>query len=172
MNLNERIREVRKDAKLNQTEFGERLGVSRSVIANIELDLNKTGVPDNIIKLICLTFNINEDWLRTGKGEMKVETSESLLEKVKNTYQLSNLEFALLEEYLKLDKAQRAAFEDFLDNILNPEPPESVTQEIQEDANEDEYIDDVAARSGKLNKLPDSKLIDIDIQNADEDDFL
>lgn len=172
MNLNERIREVRKDAKLNQTEFGERLGVSRSVIANIELDLNKTGVPDNIIKLICLTFSINEDWLRTGKGEMKTETNESLLEKLKNTYQLSNLEYALLEGYLKLDKAQRAAFEDFLDNILNPEPPESVTQEIQEDANEDEYIDDVAARNGKLNRLPNSELIDIDIKNADEDDFI
>lgn len=172
MNLNERIREVRKDAKLNQTEFGERLGVSRSVIANIELDLNKTGVPDNIIKLICLTFSINEDWLRTGKGEMKTETNESLLEKLKNTYQLSNLEYALLEGYLKLDKVQRAAFEDFLDNILNPEPPESVAQEIQEDANEDEYIDDVAARSGKLNRLPNSELIDIDIKNADDDDFI
>lgn len=170
--ITERVKKIRQDNHLSQTEFGEKLGVTRNVINNIELNRNKTSVPDNIIKLICLTFSINEDWLRTGKGEMKTETNESLLEKLKNTYQLSNLEYALLEGYLKLDKAQRAAFEDFLDNILNPEPPESVTQEIQEDANEDEYIDDVAARSGKLNKLPDSKLIDIDIQNADEDDFL
>lgn len=118
MDLNERIRKVRKNAKLSQTEFGKKLGVSRSVIANIELDLNKTGVPDNIIKLICYSFKINEEWLLYGKGEMLSETSDDILQKLKNTYDLSNLEFAILEGYLKLDKTQRVAFENFLDTVI------------------------------------------------------
>lgn len=155
MNLNERIREVRKKAKLNQTEFGEKLGVSRSVIANIELDLNKTGVPDNIIKLICYSFKINENWLRTGEGEMKTKTNENVLEQLKNTYNLSNLEFAILEGYLKLDKAQRIAFENFLDNVMNlklkhelpngiydpeDEEIEKVSEEIFEEDENNNYV--------------------------------
>ena len=74
----QRIREVRKFLKFNQTEFGEKLGLNRDVISNIELDRNKNGVPDNIIKLISMTFNINEDWLRTGEGEMiQTKTKET-----------------------------------------------------------------------------------------------
>lgn len=68
--ISDRIREIRKSTKLNQTEFGEKLGVTRSVIKNLELNLNKNGVPDNIIKLISMTFNVNENWLRTGNGEI------------------------------------------------------------------------------------------------------
>ena len=157
MSLNERIREIRKNAKLNQTEFGEKLGVSRSVIANIELDLNKTGVPDNIIKLICLTFNINENWLRTGNGEMFNQNSKSVLQQLREEFNLSDIEFAILDGFLKLSDKQREAVENFLHNILTPQPPESVTQEIQEDANEDEYIDDVAARGNSEQKVRLSK---------------
>ena len=139
MNLSERIRAVRKNAKLSQTEFGEKLGVSQSVIANIELDLNKNGIPENIIKLICYIFSVNEKWLRTGEGEMNTESKESLLEKLKDTYKLSNLEFAILHEYLNLDKNQRIAFENFIDNVLNTKSP---TKEEKED----EYITTVAAK--------------------------
>lgn len=75
-----RIREVRKNENLNQTEFGEKLGVSRSVIKNLELNVNKKGVPENIIKLISATFNVNENWLKTGKGEIysKMDRQEEL----------------------------------------------------------------------------------------------
>lgn len=64
--LNERIRQLRKDLKLTQTEFGNRLGIKQTTVAGYE-----TGgrVPiDAVISLICREFNVNENWLRTGEG--------------------------------------------------------------------------------------------------------
>lgn len=72
MEVYERIKELRKKhLKMSQTAFGERLGVSRSVINNIEL--NVLAKPDqklSLYKLICSEFNISEDWLLNGTGEM------------------------------------------------------------------------------------------------------
>lgn len=59
---------IRKHFDLTQTEFGERLGVSRSVIANIEYD--KVAPTASICKLVCREFNVNPYWLETGNGEM------------------------------------------------------------------------------------------------------
>lgn len=69
--MNNRIREVREHFKLTQTEFGERLGVSRDVIGNIEYNrLKNPKQKEPIIKLICSTFGVNEIWLRSGEGDM------------------------------------------------------------------------------------------------------
>lgn len=69
--MNNRIREVREHFKLTQTEFGERLGVSRDVIGNIEYNrLKNPKQKEPIIKLICSTFGVNELWLRTGEGDI------------------------------------------------------------------------------------------------------
>ena len=60
MEMHERIKELRKEhLHLSQTEFGEKLGVSRSVINNIER--NALARPDqklSLIKLMCNVFNV------------------------------------------------------------------------------------------------------------------
>ena len=66
--MNERIKEIRKSLNLSQDEFGRRLGVTRGAITNIEL--NKTEPKELFLELICKVFDVNEHWLRTGKGEM------------------------------------------------------------------------------------------------------
>lgn len=68
MSINERIKAVRKHTGLSQTDFAERLGTTRGVITNLEFE--KTTPNDPFIKLICREFNVSEDWLRTGEGEM------------------------------------------------------------------------------------------------------
>lgn len=72
MEMHERIKELRKEyLKLSQTEFGDKLGVSRSVINNIER--NVLARPDqklSLIKLMCKEFNVREEWLREGTGDM------------------------------------------------------------------------------------------------------
>jgi transcriptional regulator with XRE-family HTH domain len=72
MEIHERIRELRKEyLKMSQTAFGERLGVSRSVINNIELNiLAKPEQKLSLYKLICKEFNISEEWLFNGTGGM------------------------------------------------------------------------------------------------------
>ena len=74
MEMFERIRQLRKEElRLSQEEFGKQLGVSRSVIANIELNvLARPEQKDPLIRLICKTFNVNEEWLRTGNGDIFV----------------------------------------------------------------------------------------------------
>lgn len=66
--MHNRIKQIRTFYKLTQQEFADRLNVSRSNIANYEKD-NRTPI-DAMIALICREFNVNEEWLRTGKGEM------------------------------------------------------------------------------------------------------
>lgn len=64
--MKDRIRRVRKDIKMNQTEFGSMIGCSQAAITSYE-----TGrvVPDKSIRmLICQKFNVNEAWLETGEG--------------------------------------------------------------------------------------------------------
>ena len=74
MTENDRIKEARKSLGLTQDKFGERLGVGRSAISNIEA--GSRGVTDQIRLSVCREFNGNEDWLRTGEGSMFVELDE------------------------------------------------------------------------------------------------
>ena len=67
--MNERISLVRKEAGLTQEEFGAKVGgLSRNYIWMIE---KGDRVPsDRTISDICREFDVNEEWLRTGAGEM------------------------------------------------------------------------------------------------------
>lgn len=71
MEIYERIRTLRKTyLKLSQEQFGKKLGVSRAVIKNIELNsLARPEQKEPIYKLICREFDVNEQWLRSGEGE-------------------------------------------------------------------------------------------------------
>jgi transcriptional regulator with XRE-family HTH domain len=68
MTIGERIKMVRKNAGLSQTAFAERLGATRGVITNLEGE--KTELNEPFMRLICKEFNVSEEWLRTGEGEM------------------------------------------------------------------------------------------------------
>lgn len=73
--MNERIKDIRKELRLTQQQFADRLGVARNNIAGYET--GKRSPSDAVISLICRVFNINESWLRTGEGEMFEQVSES-----------------------------------------------------------------------------------------------
>ena len=63
-----RIKEVRKALGLSQSTFGEKLGLTQQAIASIES--GKTPISDKHIKPICSIFNVSENWIKFGKGEM------------------------------------------------------------------------------------------------------
>ena len=71
LTVNERIRYLRKN-ELNMTldKFGERLGVKKSALSLIES--GKNNVTDQMFKAICREFNVNEEWLRYGVGDILV----------------------------------------------------------------------------------------------------
>lgn len=72
--MNERIKLIRKKLNLTMEKFGERLGVTRTAISNIEA--GNRGVTDQMFKSICREFNVNEEFLRTGEGRMFKELPE------------------------------------------------------------------------------------------------
>lgn len=73
--MKNRIRELRKELGLTQSEFGGRLGVKGNTVTGYE---SGTRVPsDAIIFSICREFDVNEDWLRTGSGDMFITKTRS-----------------------------------------------------------------------------------------------
>ena len=71
--MNERIKTLRLDLSLTQSEFGEKLGISQNYVWMIE---KGDRVPsDRTVADICRVFGVNEDWLRTGQGEKYLRLS-------------------------------------------------------------------------------------------------
>ncbi|EOS43731.1 hypothetical protein C809_03587 [Lachnospiraceae bacterium MD335] len=66
--MNERMKQLRKELGLTQQQFADRIGTSRANIGKYEVSAN---IPSSaIISLICREFNVNEEWLREGSGDM------------------------------------------------------------------------------------------------------
>lgn len=66
--MKERIKELRKTLGLTLESFGDKVGVGKSTISRIENGTN--GLTEQMILSICREFNVNEEWLRSGTGEM------------------------------------------------------------------------------------------------------
>ena len=71
--IGNRIRQLRKKLDLTQEKFGEPLGVTRSVIVNIERKTAFIAPKPLLLDLICQTYNANEEWIKNGTGEMFCE---------------------------------------------------------------------------------------------------
>ena len=85
--MNERIKAVRTSLGLSQQEFAEKIGIKRGAVANYEVGRNEPI--DAVVSLICKTYNVNENWLRTGEGEMFIQISrdEEIMDFVADTMQ-------------------------------------------------------------------------------------
>lgn len=77
MSQGKRIRDLRKSLGMTLDNFGERIGLKKSAVSLIEND--KNSVTDQVVKSICREFNVNEEWLRTGQGEMFKQLSQAEL---------------------------------------------------------------------------------------------
>lgn len=108
--MNERIKKLRKILDLTQQEFGDRLGIKRNTIATYESGRN--GPIDAVVSLICKEFNVNEEWLRDGVGEMfKAEPTDEL-DALSARYNLKHKDYVFIEKLLK-NVAFRNMLEDF-----------------------------------------------------------
>lgn len=75
--MNSRIKELRKALGLTQNDFGVRLGLAPNTITNYETGRREPS--NQIIIAMCREFNVNEEWLRTGEGEMFQDLSQGEL---------------------------------------------------------------------------------------------
>ena len=102
----DRIIEIREKEGLSQEKFAQRLGLSRNFINQFEN--GKKNLSDRTILDICREFNINEDWLRTGKGPMHKDISKKL-ETYLGQISKGDDEFIkdLIEVYMELDQTSK-----------------------------------------------------------------
>ena len=80
MTQGERIRELRKTLKMTMEQFGEKIGVTKSTISNIEN--GNRNATEHMVKSICREFNVDYIWLTTGDGEMFVDTDDDFIETI------------------------------------------------------------------------------------------
>ncbi len=120
--MNERIKELRKALNYTQAQFVQYLGITRTALCNIEL--GERGISEQLILNILKTsWNgqyVNENWLRTGEGEMFVILPEED-EYMGYATELSDDELiqATMKEYFKLSEHDKKVVTDFLRNIVN-----------------------------------------------------
>ena len=115
--MNERIKLLRKTLKLSGEKFGEKLGVKRSAISDLETGRN--NLSEQMLLAICREYNVNEEWLRTGSGDMFIETKESFLENISKQYSLDDLDIKIIESYLNLSPDGREFIKNYIKSICD-----------------------------------------------------
>ena len=106
MKINERIKQVRQELGLSQAKFAAGISISNGYIAGLELGNRNDN--ERIIKLICATYNVNEDWLKTGDGVMFNSSVDPRTEHAAAIFQRLNPKFQkyALEQIEKLLELQ------------------------------------------------------------------
>ena len=115
--MKDRIRQLRKELGLNQTEFGERIGVKQTTIAGYETGAKNPM--ESVVVSIFREFNVNEKWLRNGTGEMFVEAKENSIV-AKATMLLGEkdpLFEAFIDTYSKLTPKNREILQQFMSDL-------------------------------------------------------
>ena len=80
MTQGERIREVRKALGLTLEKFGEKIGMKKNSVS--QLENGKNSVTEQVVKAICREYNVDYMWLTTGDGEMFIDTDDDFIERI------------------------------------------------------------------------------------------
>ena len=80
MTQGERIREVRKALGLTLEKFGEKIGMKKNSVS--QLENGKNSVTEQVVKAICREYNVDCMWLTTGDGEMFIDTDDDFIERI------------------------------------------------------------------------------------------
>ena len=120
METYERIKELRKNhLKLSQAAFGEKLGVNRDVISNIEN--NRLAKPEQklpLMKLICKDFSVNEEWLLNGIEPMIKEPNTFSRDEFVKQHGGTEIDLQLVKTYFELPPEVRTLLIERFRNVL------------------------------------------------------
>ncbi|MBE5778695.1 MAG: helix-turn-helix transcriptional regulator [Clostridiales bacterium] len=111
----QRIKTLRRALNMTQTEFSKALGLTQGHMTSIEN--GKRNITGRTVMSICRTYNVNEDWLCNGEGEMFAIAGKNSLKQLSKEYHLDSQEILLLSSYLEMAPKQRRIFTRFLSQI-------------------------------------------------------
>lgn len=143
--MNGRISSIRKAIGFNQDAFAEKLGLTKNFISLIET--GKRIPSDRTIKDICREFNVNEDWLRNGTGEMFVRCSAvDAYRRAADIlgageHEMDRLVRGIITKYGDMDETSKDVFMKYLKDLIDEKPRFEVP--AQEDL-EREYIEKIS----------------------------
>jgi transcriptional regulator with XRE-family HTH domain len=106
--MKERLKILRKNLRLTQKEFGEKIGLADTSISNMEA--GRTPINSQNVKVICFTFGINEDWFVNGSGEIFNPKSK-----------ISREEEQIIEIYMRLSPTAQKLFVEYGKKLLSDE---------------------------------------------------
>ena len=117
----DRIRAIRKHYDLTQQDFADRIGVKRNTIATYETGRNQPI--DAVVSLICREFNVNEEWLKTGKGEMikALDREQEIADMVSTLFkeESESFKFRFIKALCNMNDAGWEVLESFIDEVTN-----------------------------------------------------
>ena len=122
MNIGDRIRYLRKEVlKCTQQTFSSRIDISRSNLGNIET--GEVAVTERVISSICREFNVNEEWLRNGTGEMfkKLDREQEIADMTAMLFKEedSSFKYRLVKALTSLDESGWEVLERLANEIAN-----------------------------------------------------
>lgn len=117
--MNERIKNLRKSLNMTQEEFSKQIGLSRNFIAQVEIGTKTPS--ERTISDICREFEVNEEWLRTGNGEMIIQKSKDeqiaeMLGEIQRSGE-DNFKHRLVSALSKLNESDWESLEKLIDLI-------------------------------------------------------
>ena len=117
MTENERVKAVRIEKGLTMEKFGEKLGVQKSAISKIEHGDN--SVSDQIRTAICREFNVREEWLRDGTGEMFSQGFSEQLLALAAKYNLPESSVVMVEKFVTLTPDEQKMVFNYLESVVD-----------------------------------------------------
>lgn len=127
MKIGDRIKKLRRDLNMTQTEFANRIGSMQNTITRYET--NNRNPSASVIALICKEFDVREEWLRTGEGEMFKPKPSDVLDQLAYKYKLFNFDYVMIEKFLAMPPDLRRAIYDHFHDVdaalseMNPYAP-------------------------------------------------
>ena len=149
--MNERLKLLRNTLKLTTREFAKVINLSGGAITNMEKGVR--NITDRVISDICREFNVNEEWLREGKGEMFIEPDTFSLDEYLKQRKVSELEADIVKAYFDIpfDKRQEL-IENFKANLIKKETSCTIDEEVEAYRKELE-----AEQKGKISSASESQ---------------
>lgn len=120
--MKDRIKKIRTDAGLNQTDFAKKLSISRSAVCKIESGENNPS--EQTLKLIQADFSVNENWLRTGEGEPYMPPGDDRAGYISDLLEGKDDEFCdmivqVVKTYSDLDEKSKAVLREFAKKLAD-----------------------------------------------------
>ena len=118
----ERLRQIFKESGKTQTEIAKKTNVTPAYIWKI-LNKDNFAPRDLFIKTVCKEFNVNEDWLRLGTGEMYKEIEDEVASVLSDLIEEDNpfydLIIGIMKTYRRLDDQSQDALKNLSQELLN-----------------------------------------------------